>query len=61
MSLGYLATCPCGFVLRNANEDEYVKLVQTHARMTHRQEIDRASVLKLAERVSATGPLQVTA
>ena len=36
-----IITCPCGFVLRGANDDEVVQKAQDHARTVHGMELTR--------------------
>ena len=43
-----IITCPCGFVLRGANDDEVVQKAQDHARTVHGMELTRDQALEMA-------------
>ena len=40
--------CPCGYVLKGANDDEVVKKAQEHATSVHAMELTREQVLEMA-------------
>jgi predicted small metal-binding protein len=46
-----IITCPCGFVLRGANDDEVVEKAQDHARTVHGMELTRDQALEMARPV----------
>jgi predicted small metal-binding protein len=46
-----IITCPCGFVLRGANDDEVVEKAQDHARAVHGMELTRDQALEMARPV----------
>lgn len=41
--------CPCGFVIRERNEDALVANAQRHARDVHRMELTREQVLSIIQ------------
>jgi predicted small metal-binding protein len=46
-----IITCPCGFVLRGADDDEVVEKAQDHARAVHGMELTRDQALEMARPV----------
>ena len=40
--------CPCGYVLKGANDDEVVKKAQEHAKRVHGIELTREQALEMA-------------
>ena len=40
--------CPCGYVLKGANDDEVVKKAQEHAKSVHGMELTREQALEMA-------------
>jgi predicted small metal-binding protein len=41
--------CPCGFVVRGANDDELVSKAQEHAKQVHQMELTREQALAMAK------------
>ena len=41
--------CPCGFVVRGANDDELVPKAQEHAKQVHQMELTREQALAMAK------------
>lgn len=41
-------TCPCGFIVRAANDDELVSRAQQHAKEVHQMELTREQALAMA-------------
>jgi predicted small metal-binding protein len=46
-----IITCPCGFVLRGADDDEVVEKAQDHARAVHGMKLTRDQALEMARPV----------
>ena len=42
-------TCPCGYVLRGANDDEVVEKAQQHAKTVHAMDLTREQALEMAK------------
>jgi predicted small metal-binding protein len=42
-------TCPCGYVLRGASDDEVVEKAQQHAKTVHAMELTREQALQMAK------------
>ncbi len=45
---GKVIECPCGVVLRGADDDAVVSEAQTHAKATHDMELSRDQALAMA-------------
>ena len=43
--------CPCGETMTADTDDELVKLVQTHGKEVHQQEVSREDALAMAQPV----------
>ena len=43
--------CPCGETMTADTDDELVKLVQTHGKEVHKQEVSREDALAMAQPV----------
>ena len=41
--------CPCGFVVRGADDDELVSKAQEHAKQVHQMELTREQALAMAK------------
>ncbi len=46
-------TCDCGFMVRTASDDEFVKHVQLHAQEVHSMEVTREQALARAQTIEA--------
>jgi predicted small metal-binding protein len=40
--------CPCGFVIRGADDDDVVEKAQTHAKTVHGMDLTREQALEMA-------------
>ena len=43
--------CPCGEVIKADTDDELVRLVQTHGKDVHQQEVSREDAMAMAQPV----------
>ena len=41
--------CPCGFIVRGANDDELVSKAQEHAKQVHQMVLTREQALAMAK------------
>jgi predicted small metal-binding protein len=41
--------CPCGFIVRGANDDDVVKKAQEHAKSVHQMDLSREQALEMAQ------------
>jgi predicted small metal-binding protein len=48
--MALVVTCPCGVTIRAETEDEFVRLVQQHAKTVHNQTVTRQEALAPARR-----------
>ena len=44
-----VVNCPCGETIRADNDDELVRLVQTHGKDVHNQDVNRDDALAMAQ------------
>ena len=41
--------CPCGFIVKGANDDEVVARAQEHAKQVHQMDLSREQALAMAK------------
>ena len=47
-TMNKVITCPCGFVLNGATDEELVERAQKHAKEVHQMELTREQALAMA-------------
>lgn len=48
--MAYVVTCPCGVTIRDNNVEQFVEVVQKHAKGVHNQDLSREEILAMGRK-----------